>query len=655
MKKTIGILAHVDAGKTTFSEQLLYYTGEIRTPGRVDYKTSYMDTDEIEQKRGITIFADQCYFTYMDDTYYLIDTPGHVDFSAETERAIGALDYAIVLISGSAGVQAHTKTLFRLLKNYKIPTFFFINKLDSEGFNLESTLEDIKNKLTQDVLYINSRNDLFLDKTAEFEADRDEALMELYLAGDLSNDEIKRSIINLIKSQQCFLTMSGSALKGVGIESFFEVFSGLTETQYTEASEVQSFSGKVYKIRHDEAGNRLTFIKALKGRLRVKDSFSFERDGQTFIEKVNEIRLYSGKKYSSTDMITAGDVFAVTGLQTPVCGAFLQSGTVSRETAEEYYISSVLKSRIKIIDGTNNTLCMEKLRILEAEDPMLSISFNRETEEILVSVMGRIQLEVLEQHILTRFGIKVSFERPQVQYRETIAAPVVGYGHFEPLRHYAEVQLRLEPAPRGKGITFQSECHVDTLDISFQRLIETHIFERQHKGVLTGSPITDINIVLQSGRAHIKHTSGGDFREATYRAVRQGLEKAESVLLEPFYQFEIYADETYIGRIMSDIQKRRGTFEPPAQTGDNICVVGKGPVESFMEYSLELISFTKGRGSMSLFFSGYDICGNAGEVILKTGYQKERDIENTSSSVFCAKGTSFVVTWDEAEQYMHTI
>lgn len=655
MKKTIGILAHVDAGKTTFSEQLLYYTGKIRTPGRVDYKTSYMDTDEIEQKRGITIFADQGYFNYRDDTYFIIDTPGHVDFSAETERAISALDYAIILVSGSAGVQAHTATLFRLLENYKIPAFFFINKSDSESFNLEKTLEDIRNKLTEDALYLNSINDLTGDKLAEFAAERDEAYMEQYLEGDFSEDQLSESIKNLIKVQKCFPIMSGSALKGIGIDKFFEAFSVLTETRYKEAAEAEDFRGKVYKIRHDEDGKRLTFIKALQGRLRVKDSFFLEVEGQTFAEKVNEIRLYSGKKFDNADMVAAGDVFAVTGLQTPICGTLLESEKVSCKIPDKYYINSALKSRIKILDGTDNTACIEKLRILEAEDPMLSVAFNRETGEILISVMGSIQLEVLEQLIYARFGIAIAFERPQVQYRETINAPVVGYGHFEPLRHYAEVQLRLEPAARGDGITFESECHVNTLELNFQRLIETHIFEKQHKGVLTGSPITDIKVVLQNGRAHIKHTSGGDFREATYRSVRQGLEKAESVLLEPFYNFEIYVDETYIGRIMSDIQRRRGTFEPPEQTGENVCIRGQGPVESFMDYSLELVSFTKGRGSISLFFSGYDLCENATEVIAKIGYEKVRDTENTSSSVFCAKGTSFVVTWDEAENYMHTI
>jgi len=654
--KTIGILAHVDAGKTTFSEQLLYYTGSIRNLGRVDHKTSFMDTDEIELKRGITIFADQGFFTFGEDTYYLIDTPGHMDFSAETERAICALDYAIVLVSGSSGVQAHTTTLFRLLKSYGIPTFFFINKTDIEGFHLEAILEDMKNKLTADILNLNSMEDISkTDQVAEFVAERDETFMEAYLEEDYTVNSLKKAIISLIKEQKCFPTMSGSALKGLGIDSFLEVFSKLSQTTYEKEEENPSFEGKVYKIRHDESGNRLTFIKALAGKLHVKDEFTFKQEGEVYGEKVNEIRIYNGKKYECKNIVSAGEVFAVTGLITPICGTTLQSGKVTEKLSQNYYLVSALQSKINILDGTDISAIMEKLRILEAEDPMLSVSFQKETGEILVSVMGKIQLEVLQQLIASRFGIAVAFEKPQVQYRETTAAPVVGYGHFEPLRHYAEAQLRLEPTNRGEGITFASECHVDNLAVNFQRLIENHVFEKVHKGVLTGSPITDIKIVLQNGRAHIKHTEGGDFREATYRAIRQGLEKAESILLEPFYKFEIYVEEAYLGRVMSDIQRRRGTFESPLQSDENVCIRGRGPVESFMEYSVELVSFTKGNGSISFLYDGYDVCQNPEEVIERIGYSKVRDVDNTSSSVFCAKGTSFVVRWDEAENYMHTI
>jgi len=656
MKKTLGILAHVDAGKTTFSEQLLYCTGSIRNLGRVDHKTSYMDTDEIERKRGITVFADQGIFNYAEDIYYLIDTPGHVDFSAETERAICALDYAIVLINGGSGVQAHTTTLFRLLRSYRVPTFLFINKTDINDFNLEKTLDDIKNKLTDDILYIESIEDILnMNKVvAEFAAERDEDFMEAYLEEDHTVDYVQKTIINLIRHQQCFPVMKGSALKGEGIDTFLQVFSRLSLTSYEEG-EKSSFVGKVHKIRHDDRGNRLTFIKALSGKLQVKDEFTFEKDGEIYGEKINEIRIYNGQKYESKNMVSSGDVFAVTGFKTPTCGTILESGKIKSELSGNYHLVPTLQSKINIIDKTDSTVFMEKLRLLEAEDPMLAVSFQNESQQILVSVMGKIQLEVLQQLVAIRFGVTIDFEKPQVLYKETIEASVVGYGHFEPLRHYAEVQIRLEPSLRGEGITYDSECHVDDLPLNYQRLIENHVFEKDHKGVLTCSPLTDINIVLQNGRAHIKHTEGGDFREATYRAIRQGLEKAKSILLEPFYQFEIHVEESYVGRVISDIQRLRGTFKSQVKNNKSVCIRGRGPVDTFMEYSLELVSATKGNGSISFLFDGYDICQNTEEVIERIQYDKMRDTENISSSVFCAKGTSFVVSWNEAEDHMHTI
>lgn len=654
MKKTIGIFAHVDAGKTTFTEQLLYLTGRLRNLGRVDYKTSSMDNDEIEQKRGITIFADQGVFYYKNDTYYIIDTPGHMDFSAETERAVSALDYAVLLISGSSGVQAHTTTLYRLLKEYSIPMFIFINKSDMENFDLNLILNDIKNKLTGDILYINSVDDIMSQETAEFAAERDERFLESYLEEEYTAESIHDIIIDLIKNRLCFPVMSGSALKGTGIDNFLEAFSHLSRTDY-EYKENSSFVGKVYKIRHDDKGNRLTFIKALSGRLSIKDEFSFVKNENLFSEKVNEIRIYNGKKFENRNEVTAGDVFAAMGLKSPICGTIIKTEKTKIENINNFRLTAALKSKMKILDKTDVTLVVEKLRILEAEDPMLSISYQKETQDILISVMGKIQLEVLEQVIASRFGISVTFEKPQVEYRETIKSDVMGFGHFEPLRHYAEVQLRLEPGSRGSGITFESECHVDNLAVNYQKTIENHVFEKIHKGILTGSSITDIKIILVNGRSHIKHTEGGDFREATYRAIRQGLEKAESVLLEPFYSFEIYADENYLGRILSDIQKLRGTCEPPVLTCGNVFIKGRGPVESFMEYSLELVSFTKGTGSIGLMYEGYDLCENVNEVIVRIGYDKVRDVENTSTSVFCAKGVSFTVPWNEAEKHMHTI
>lgn len=651
MKKTIGILAHVDAGKTTLSEQILYYTGSIRSLGRVDNKTSYLDTDEIEQNRGITIFSGQGIFEYKGDTYYLLDTPGHVDFSTEAERAISALDYAIVVISGSSGVQAHTTTLFHLLHAYHIPAFFFINKTDIPGFSLEDILEDMKYKLTEDILYYKEP----LSSLADFAAERDEVFLEAYLEENYVKETLEASLINLIKEEKCYPVIAGAALKGEGIHWLLDVFSSLTKTNYQNLEEEGTFLGKVFKIRYDENGNRLTFLKGLRGKLQVKDEFLFQWEGEIYKEKVNEIRIYNGKKHESKSIVAAGDVFAVTGLKTPICGTILETGETVVHTNHSYYLVSPLQSKITILDGTPYSKCMEILRILESEDPILSVTYNKNTDEILVNVMGKIQLEVMEEEIKNRFGILVTFEKPKVQYKETIQTAVVGYGHFEPLRHYAEVQVRLEPNLRGKGITFNSECRVDDLSLNYQRLIETHVFEKVHKGVLTGGPITDINIVLQNGRAHIKHTEGGDFREATYRAIRQGLEKAKSVLLEPFYQFDIYIEEDYLGRVMSDIQKMGGSFEAPVQMDRNVLIQGRGPVETFMEYNTDLVSFTKGTGSISLRFDGYDICRKEEEVVLTIGYDKERDVENTSWSVFCAKGTSFTVPWNEAEKYMHTI
>lgn len=656
MKKTIGIFAHVDAGKTTFTEQLLFHTGSIKNLGRVDHKTSCMDTDEIEKNRGITIFADQGSFHFKEDTYYIIDTPGHIDFSAEAERAIQALDYAILLVDGSSGIQAHNITLFKMLNIYEIPTFIFINKNDIETFNLELIIDDVKNRLTDDILYINSIDEILNMNSviAEFVAERDEDFLVAYLEDCYTSNLLQETITTLIKSRLCFPVMSGSALKGKGIYEFLEMFSKLSPSNYEEL-ENNSFAGKVYKIRHDHKGNRLVFVKALTGRLHIKDEFVFEVSGNKYVEKVNEIRTYNGDKYENKDEVFAGDLFAIVGLKTPVCGAILEDGKINMNIDDNHYLVPTLQSKMNIMDETDPIICMGKLRILESEDPMLSVTYHEEAKDILINVMGRIQLEVLERVIDDRFNISVSFEKPQVQYRETIASLVVGYGHFEPLRHYSEVQLRLEPNNRGEGITFETECHTDNLAVNYQRAVKNHIFEKSHKGILTGSPITDIKIVLQNGRAHIKHTEGGDFREATYRAIRQGLEKAESILLEPFYSFEIYVEGSYLGKVMSDIQKLRGFCETPIQTDGNVCIKGRGPVETFMEYSIELTSFTRGKGSISLLFDGYDTCQNAEEVIERIGYDKDRDVENTSSSVFCAKGTSFIVPWYEAENYMHTI
>ncbi len=656
MNKVVGVLAHVDAGKTSFSEQLLYKTGAIKQLGRVDHKTSYLDKNEIEQNRGITIFADQAEFSIGSNNYYLIDTPGHVDFFAETERAVKVLDYAIIVISGSHGVQAHTLTLFDILKKHKVPTFFFINKCDMENFDLENCIKEIKEKLTDDVLFVDkitNIEDLSNESILEFVAERNEDFLNKYLDGDIDVDETIDLLKKMIFERNCFVAMKGSALKDVGIDEFISVFDKLTD--YQDESDNSDFLGNVYKIRYDENGNRLTFIKCKNGKLNVKDEFLFLENQEIYSEKINEIRFYNGVKYESRPFAEKGQVFAVTGLKNVKCGAVITKGQNNSCNSKENYLTSALQSKINILDNTDVNVCMQKLRIIEAEEPTLNVEYNELTKEIIVNIMGKIQLEVLEQIFFKRFNIKIGFEKPKVQYKETISNTVIGFGHYEPLRHYAEVQLRLEPNERNKGIEFSSECHVDRLAINYQNLIKTHVFEKQHKGILTGYPITDIKIILQDGLAHLKHTEGGDFREATYRAIRQGLEKAQNILLEPFYKYEISVDDDFVGRVLSDIQKMRGSFDMPKKRGNQQVITGLCPVETMMDYTEELMAFTKGYGSINLILDGYYECEISDKVIEKIGYDKGADKENTSCSVFCKKGAGFVVNWNEVEDYAHTL
>lgn len=640
MKKTIGILAHVDAGKTTLSDMLLYITGKVRNLGQVNNKTSNLDTNEIEKARGITIFADQAQFEYGDDVYYLIDTPGHIDFSPETERSLMALDYAILLINGPAGVQSHTFTLFRLLESYNIPFFIFINKTDMEGFNADKVIKDIRLKLTKNIAVIDN-----IEDWGEIAAENDEDFLEKYIDGKYCNEDIEKSLSLTIKERKIYPVCMGTALSSESIKKFFDIFDRLT---YTDYNENEDFEGVVYKIRNTDT--RLTFIKCLKGKINVKDELVFDES-----EKINEIRFYNGAKYENRQSAQAGDVFAVTGLKTPVCGNLIRNKNNNTEK-RKYMLQSALESGVIIKDNTDVTTVMKKLQVIESEEPSLSVHFNSETQEVLIYEMGKIQLEVLEQEVKDRFNIEIGFKNPKIRYRESISAPVTGYGHFEPMRHYAEVKLRLEPGERGSGITFESKCDKERLPAHWHKLIEKHIFEKTHIGILTGSPLTDVHIVLVDGKDHLKHTEPGDFREATYRAVRQGLEKAENILLEPYYSFEIYADSKYAGRIMSDIQKRRGSFEPPLQNENYVYIKGRGPVEEFMDYGTEFLAFTKGTGTVNMVFDGYEVCDEAvkNRVIEERAYNKGADKANPSSSVFAAKGTSFVAEWYECEQYMRT-
>lgn len=641
MHKTIGILAHVDAGKTTFSEQLLYHTNTIRHRGRVDHQDSFLDSHTIEKNRGITIFADQGIFTYNNSTYYIIDTPGHVDFSPEMERAIQVMDYAIIIISAVDGIEGHTETVWQLLRKHHVPTFFFINKTDYEGTDPTSVLAEIRSTLSENVCDITTSFD---EELIEFLAERDEVLLETYMDSGFDKDLWTQTLKLMVKENKIFPCASGSALKDIGIVEFLEKLDSLTTTSY-KSDDV--FAAQVYKIRHDESGNRVTYLKLVNGTLKVRDSVTYNE--QT--EKITQIRQYSGNKFKTTDQAIAGELVAVTGLTNASIGDGL--GVFAQKT--EFDMIPTLKSKVLFDASVHVKEVLRCFKLLDAEDPSLRIFWDEYFQEIHVHVMGVIQLEVLEQIVLERFGFHVSFGEPKILYKETIGNSVHGYGHFEPLRHYAEVHLLIESAARNSGITFTNICHANDLSTGNQNLVKHHLFERDHHGLLTGSTLTDVKITLLTGRGHNEHTHGGDFREATYRALRQGLEKAENILLEPFYDFTIKVNMDLIGRILSDIQQAAGSFEPPENSGDNVFIKGRVPVATFMNYSTTFASFTHGKGSLSLVYGGYDRCHNTEEIIDRLGYNKEADPEYTSTSIFCAKGKGYPVYWHEAEAAMHCL
>ncbi|MCR1972986.1 TetM/TetW/TetO/TetS family tetracycline resistance ribosomal protection protein [Clostridium sporogenes] len=650
MHKTIGILAHVDAGKTTFAEQILYHTKSIRNRGRVDHKNSFLDNHKIEKEKGITVFSEQGTFNYKDSTYYLIDTPGHMDFSSEMERAIQVMDYAVIIISGVEGIQGHTETVWNLLRKHNIPVLFFINKIDRVGANAENVIEDIKLDFTKKVCFIDKplNSDELSPELIEFIAEQDEYLLEKYLEDNYEKDLWLKSMKKLIKKSELFPCFIGSALQDIGIEDFLENLHVLT---YTEYNEEEKFNGRVYKIRHDEQNNRLTYIKALSGNLKVKEEIALPNIENDFCEKVNEIRIYNGDKYINVDKAEAGQIFAVTGLSSANVG----DGIGTLKDKATYNMVPTLKSKVIFDENLNVKDVLRYFKILESEDPSLNIIWDEKFQEIQVYIMGVIQLEVLKNLMEERFNISIDFGPCEILYKETILGTVIGYGHFEPLGHYSEVHLKLEPGERNSGITFENSCHTDDLTTGNQNLVKTHIFERDHHGILTGSPITDIKITLLTGRAHNKHTSGGDFREATFRALRQGLEKAKNVLLEPYYSFKMEVPLDYMGRVLSDIQKLKGSFNPPETIDNRVIIKGRGPVATFMNYSVEFISFTKGKGKFNFVFDGYDICHNEKEIIEKIGYDKSADIEYTSTSIFCSKGQAFLAKHDEAEKYMHCL
>lgn len=641
MKKTIGMFAHVDAGKTTLAEQLLYHTETIKHRGRVDHKDTFLDNHDIEKQRGITVFAEQAMFSYNQSNYYLIDTPGHVDFSPEMERAIQVMDYAIIVISAVEGIEGHTETVWNLLQKHRVPTFFFINKTDRTGADVERVLKEIRSQLTPDVVNLTDANLSEMNNDViEFIAERNESLLDAYMSNGYRAELWLEKMQEMIKENQIFPCMSGSALQDIGIKSFLEKLDLLTITNYIQE---EPFSGRVYKIRYDAKGTRITFIKALNGTLKVREEIG--------AEKITQIRFYNGSKYQAVEAVFAGDIFAVTGLTSASAG----DGLGMLEEKAVYEMVSALKSKV-IFDSTMNVKdVLRYFNMLNAEDPSLNVTWEERSQEIHIHVMGVIQLEVLREVVKNRFHFEVLFADPEILYKETIASVVVGYGHFEPLGHYAEVHLKVEPAERNSGIMFESVCHTDHLPVGTQNVICTHLFERDHHGLLTGSPLTDVKITLLNGRAHNKHTSGGDFREASYRALRQGLEKAENILLEPYYDFKIKLEIDQMGKVLTDIQNAHGSFDVPQTEGSKAILTGLVPVATFMNYGPEFASITQGKGTMTLVFGGYYPCHNQNEVIEKIGYNKDVDPDYSSSSIFCAKGQGYSVPWDEAEAKMHAL
>lgn len=633
MEKTvIGILAHVDAGKTTLSEAMLYESGVIRRLGRVDNRDAYLDTNELERERGITIFSKQAVFPLGDKEVTLLDTPGHVDFSAEMERSIQVLDYAILVVSGADGVQGHTRTVFRLLEKYGVPVFLFINKMDQNGCDREALLAELKQSLSESCVDFTDKGDeSFYENVAVC---ADETLLEQFLETGTIQDEAIKRLIGERKIYPCYF---GSALKLFGVR---ELMDGLR--QYVGAKTYgEEFAARVYKITRDNQGNRLAHMKITGGSLKVK-----MRIGE---EKVNQIRIYSGEKYEAVEEAAAGSICAVTGLMQVSAGEGL--GALQGMTLP--VLEPVLNYRLYLPDGMDAAQALPKLRQLEEEEPQLHLVWDETAGEILVQLMGEVQIEILKRLIWERFGIEAEFGAGKIVYKETIADTVEGVGHFEPLRHYAEVHLVLEPLENGCGMQFAADCSEDVLDKNWQRLILTHLSEKDYKGVLTGSSITDMKITLVSGRAHQKHTEGGDFRQATYRAVRQGLMQAESVLLEPYYAFRLELPEQYIGRAMTDIEKMYGKTQAPELRQHTAVLCGSAPVACMRDYPREVLSYARGEGHIELSFQGYYPCHNAEEVIGEMGYDPLRDVENTPDSVFCAHGAGFIVSWDQVREYMH--
>ena len=637
----IGILAHVDAGKTTLSESILYLSGKLRKLGRVDHGDAFLDTYELERSRGITIFSKQAVFELGDTRVTLLDTPGHVDFSAEMERTLQVLDYAILVINGADGVQGHTRTLWNLLKQYKIPTFLFVNKMDQEGTDREKLLLELKEKLDEVCVFFdeNQPEDEFFDALAMCS----EEAMEEYLETGMVAPE---TIAKMIYHREIFPCYFGSALKVQGVGEFLR---GIERYTLTPKSGNQ-FGAKVYKISRDGQNNRLTHLKITGGTLKVKDVLGNSKDSEHhWEEKVNQIRIYSGDKFEAVQEAGPGMICAVTGLNYTYPG----EGLGMEKDSKAPVLEPVLNYQILFPEAYDAHTILKYLRVLEEEEPMLHIVWNEELGEIHAQLMGEVQIEIIQSLMKERFGVPVSFGTGNIVYKETIRKVAEGVGHYEPLRHYAEVHLILEPGRSGSGLVFDTICSEDSLDRNWQRLILTHLMEKVHRGVLTGAAITDMKITLVAGRAHLKHTEGGDFRESTYRALRQGLMQAESVLLEPYYDFRLEIPSECVGRALTDIQKRYGEFRPPEVEGDLSVITGSAPVATMRDYQKEVTSYSKGRGRLFCTLQGYAPCHNPEEVIEAAGYDPERDLDNPTGSVFCAHGAGFNVPWDKVPEYMH--
>ena len=633
----IGLLAHVDAGKTTLSEALLYVSGQRRTLGRVDHRDSYLDTHALERERGITIFSKQARLETASRQIILVDTPGHVDFSAEAERTMPVLDCAVLVISGTDGVQAHTVTLWRLLERYHVPVFLFINKMDLAGADREKLLSSLQEQLSPGCIDFG----LPPQEIAEAAAMCDEGLLESYLASGIVTDGNLRG---LIRGRKIFPCCFGSALKLSGVEALLDTL----DTYAPEGSYGSEFAARVYKISRDPQGNRLTWLKVTGGSLKVRSVIPYtNQKGERLEEKLVQLRLYSGDKFSAPEEVTAGQLVAVTGLSATCIGQSLGAEPPGLVPALE----PVMTYRVNLPKGSDPAAVLPKLRQLEEEDPQLHLLW--QDGQIHVQIMGRVQLEVFRSVVLQRFHLDVTLDDRRIFYKETITGAVEGVGHFEPLRHYAECHILLEPMPRGAGLVFDTVCPLDVLDGNYQNLILTHLMEKVHRGVLVGAPITDMKLTLLVGKAHLKHTEGGDFRQATYRAVRQGLMQAESLLLEPWYDFVVTAPTELIGRAITDIRAMGGEFEAPESTGAVSTLKGRVPASEVKDYADQLAAYSQGRGRLQLSLHGYEPCHNAEAVIAAAGYDPEADLANTPDSVFCAHGAGFNVKWNQVKDYMH--